>query len=370
MALRGAEGLDRERFEPVIVTAAGGPLVERARAEGLEVLILRHMRPEVAPRDDIAGIGELRALLEVGRFDVVHTHSAKAGALGRIAARRAGVPAVVHTFHGFPFHGFQSPPQRAALIAIERRLGRLTDRFVAASSTVGADAVRPGIAPPERVRVIPVSIADRSVRCDPASRRTARRHLGIPDSTALIGTVGRIDDQKAPFDFLEVVRGLRRLDVHAVWIGDGPLRREVEARCHRWAREPGALRRERDDVQRLLPALDVFVMTSLYEGLPCAVVEAMQCGLPVVATAVNGVPEVIVTGETGLLVPAARPAVCVSAVSHLLEHPGEAMRMAENGRRWVDGRFGAREVGSALSELYEDALGRSPAGLQLLSQAS
>ena len=127
---------------------------------------------------------------------------------------------------------------------------------------------------------------------------------------------------------------------------------------------------ERDDVQRLLPALDVFVMTSLYEGLPCAVVEAMQCGLPVVATAVNGVPEVIVTGETGLLVPAARPAVCVSAVSHLLEHPGEAMRMAENGRRWVDGRFGAREAASALSELYEEALGRSPAGLQLLSQAS
>ena len=183
--------------------------------------------------------------------------------------------------------------------------------------------------------------------------------------------MGRIDDQKAPFDFLEVVKGLRRLDVHAVWIGDGPLRREVEARCQRVGLDSRMhFAGERDDVQSLLPALDVFVMTSLYEGLPCAVIEAMRCGLPVVATAVNGVPEVIVTGETGLLVPAARPATCVSAVSHLLEHPGEAMRMAENGRRWVDGRFGAREAASALSALYEEALGRPPAGLQLLPQAS
>ncbi len=127
---------------------------------------------------------------------------------------------------------------------------------------------------------------------------------------------------------------------------------------------------ERDDVQLLLPALDIFVMTSLYEGLPCAVVEAMQCGLPVVATAVNGVPEVIVTGETGLLVPAARPAACASAVRHLLEHPGEALRMAENGRRWVAGRFGAREAAIALSALYEEALEVPPAELHLLPVAS
>ena len=370
VAMRGAEGLDRARFESVILTAAGGPLIERAQAGGIEVLTLRHMRPEIAPQHDVAGIRELRSLFEVGRFDVVHTHSAKAGMLGRIAAHQAGVPVVVHSFHGFPFHSFQSPMRRAAYITLERRLGRITDRFVAVSSMVGAEAVRLGIAPSERVRVIPVSIADRSVRRDAASRQEARQRLGIAMSSPLIGNVGRVDHQKAPLDFLAVLRRLGD-SVHGVWIGDGPLRREVEARCQRMGLN-GRMHfvGERDDVQLLLPALDIFVMTSLYEGLPCAVVEAMQCGLPVVATAVNGVPEVIVTGETGLLVPAARPAACASAVRHLLEHPGEALRMAENGRRWVAGRFGAREAAIALSALYEEALEVPPAELHLLPVAS
>jgi glycosyltransferase involved in cell wall biosynthesis len=371
VALRGAEGLDRTRFEPVILTAPGGPLIERAQAEGIEVLTLRHMRPEIAPHDDVAGIRELRGLFEVGRFDVVHTHSAKAGALGRIAARQAGVPVVVHTFHGFPFHSFQSPLRRSAYIAVERRLGRITDRFVAVSAIVGADAVRLGLAPAERVRVIPVSIADRSVRREPASRQRARQLLGISERTALIGTVGRIDHQKAPFDFLEVLNRLRHSGVHAVWIGDGPMRQQVESRSHRLGLD-GHMHflGERDDVQVLLPALDIFVMTSLYEGLPCAVVEAMQCGLPVVATAVNGVPEVIVTGETGLLAPAGRPAACATAVRYLLEHPAEATHMAENGRRWVAGRFGARDAAIALSGLYEEALGVPHPELQLLPEAS
>ncbi len=128
--------------------------------------------------------------------------------LGRIAAHQAGVPVVVHSFHGFPFHSFQSPMRRAAYITLERRLGRITDRFVAVSSMVGAEAVRLGIAPAERVRVIPVSIADRSVRRDPASSREARQRLGIAVSSPLIGTVGRVDHQKAPLDFLAVLRRL------------------------------------------------------------------------------------------------------------------------------------------------------------------
>lgn len=371
VAMRGAEGLDRSRFELVILTAPGGSLIERVQADGIEVLTLRHMRPEIAPQDDVAGMRELRNLFEVGRFDIVHTHSAKAGMLGRIAARQAGVPVVVHSFHGFPFHSFQSPLRRAAYTAVERRLGRITDRIVAVSSIVGADTVRLGIAPAERVRVIPVSIADRSVRREPASRREARQRMGISAGSTLIGNVGRIDHQKAPMDFLEVVRRLGRSDVQGVWIGDGPLRREVEARSQRLGLN-GRMHflGERDDVQFLLPGLDIFAMTSLYEGLPCAVVEAMQCGLPVVATAVNGVPEVIVTGETGLLVPAARPAACASAVHYLLEHQDEALRMAENGRRWVAGRFGAREAAVALSALYEETLRLHPAELQMLSAAS
>jgi len=286
VALRGALALDPDRFETVFITGPGGPLAERASEAGIEVLILRHMRPELAPREAFASAREIRTLLEVGRFDVVHTHSTKAGALGRFAARAAGVPAVVHTFHGFPFHDFQSPLRRAAYIAAERRLGRITDRFIAVGVSVAAEAVRLGLAAPERMRVISVSIEGRSVPQTPQTRARARHLLGIPEQAELIGTVGRIDAQKAPHHFVEAIARMARPDLHAVWIGEGPLRSQAESLIRR--RGLGGrvhLIGERSDVADLLPGLDVFVMTSLYEGLPCAIVEAMRCGLPVVASA-------------------------------------------------------------------------------------
>lgn len=370
VALRGALGLDPERFEAVIVTAPGGPLIQQATAAGIEVLTLRHMRPEIAPGDDVAGVRELRALFEIGAFDIVHTHSAKAGAMGRIAAHQANVPLVVHTFHGFPFHDFQSRLRRAAYINIERRLGRITNRFVAVSSTVAADAVRLGIAPAHQVRVIPVSIAERTAATGAGARAQARRLLGVADGVRLVGTVGRLDYQKAPGHFLEAC-ALLPGDVRAVWIGDGPLRAETEATARRLGLS-GRVRfaGERGDVAALLPAFDVFVMTSLYEGLPCAVVEAMQCGLPVVATAVNGVPEVVLPGETGFLVPAARPAACAAALTHLLDNPEQAARMGEQGRRSVAGRFSAASGAAALASLYEEAITPGGAQLALLEEAS
>ena len=370
VAMRGAIGLDPARFESTIVTAPGGSLIDQATAAGLEVLTLRHMRHDIAPTDAIAGVRELRSLFELGRFDVVHTHSAKAGALGRIAAREAHVPAVVHTFHGFPFHPFQSPLRRAAYIAAERRLGRVTDRFVAVCATMAAEAVQLGIAPAARVCVIPVSIADRSVPRDARTRARARRLLGVPDHVPLIGTVGRLDYQKAPGDFLEALVRLGP-DVHGVWIGDGPWRADIDSR----ARGLGLgsrlhLAGEREDVPVLLPGLDVFVMTSLYEWLPCALVESMQCGLPVVATAVNGVPEIVVPEVTGLLIPPARPQACAAAVRRLLDHPADATRLGAAGRRAVAGKFDAVTAAAALGGVYESALGVRPDRLALLPEAS
>lgn len=357
VALRGAMALDPDRFEVVFLTGPGGPLAERAAAAGFEVLTLRHMRPEMAPADAYAGVREIRSLFEVGRFDVVHTHSTKAGALGRLAARAAHVPAVVHTFHGFPFHDFQSAARRTAYINAERRLGRITDRFIGVGETVAAEAVRRGIAPRERMRVIPVSVEGRTVVKTAQAAAHGRRLLGIPDDALLIGTVGRIDSQKAPHHFIEAMASMARPDVHAVWIGDGPLRAEMEALIRRHGLESRVhLVGERGDVPDLLPALDVFVMTSLYEGLPCAIVEAMRCALPVVATAVNGVPELVVPGQTGLLVAAGRPRAVGAAVRHLLDDPAARERMGEQARVAVAGRFDATGAGAALTALYDEVL--------------
>jgi glycosyltransferase involved in cell wall biosynthesis len=340
------------------LTGDRGPLAERAEEAGLEVVRLKHMAPQrrVKPWADIHGVRELSTLLAAGDFDIVHTHSSKAGALGRIAARRVGVPAVVHSFHGFPFHDFQSRVTRGALVAIERRLGRLTDYFVTDGTVVAAEAVRLGIAPPDRIRAIASPIDD-IPRLSESERYAARRELGIPRSAKIIGTVARLSAQKAPLDMVRAIEALQRPDVYMVWIGGGELRAKTQRLIDRKRlHDRFLLLGERTDVPKLLPALDLFVMPSLYEGLPCAVVEAMSCGVPVVATAVNSVPEIVISGKTGLLARPGDPLSVTRALAYLLDHPAESMRMAELARAHIGRRFTADALGRDLAEVYDTVL--------------
>lgn len=357
ITLRGALALDPHRYATTILTAGGGSLARRALDAGLDVIELRHMSPELSARADLRGLNELTTLFAGGTFDLVHTHSAKAGALGRIGARRAGVPAVVHSLHGFPFHDFQSPLRRRSYLAIERRLARMTDFFLTDGTDVAADAVRLGIAPPDRIRAIASPIDDGIAPATEAARREARARLGIPLRARVVGTAARLDPQKAPLDMVRAIALLGETDVYMVWIGDGELRSSTE----RLVERKGLARRfllmgERPDVHALLPAFDVFALSSLYEGLPCALVEAMTCGIPVVATAVNSVPEIVIPGRTGLLARPADPASLSRALRHLLDHPADGARMALAARAHVADRFRPEVLGRDLTEVYDDVV--------------
>ena len=284
----------------------------------------------------------------------MHTHTAKAGALGRLAAHQAGVGRIVHTYHGFPFHEFQSAARRAAYVAIERRLGRITDLALCVGTGVAVEAVRRGLVPPERIRTIGVAVegatcaagpANRLPARDPVARARARRLLGLPDDLTVVGAVGRLTYQKAPEDFLAALRLLGRPGVTGVWVGGGELAARVADLARAQPGAPVVLAGERTDVARLLPAFDVFALPSRYEGLPTAVVEAMICGVPVVATAVNAVGDVVVPGETGLLVPPERPDLMAAALRFLLDAPACAARMAMAARR--PGRRFLRGAGPA-----------------------
>lgn len=364
IALRGALALDRERYSVTVLSAEGGSLLPAAEEAGLGVIRLRHMAGGrgIYPWRDARGVEELSEHLRALKIDLVHTHSAKAGALGRLAAHRAGIPAV-HTFHGFPFHEFQSPATRRALIAIERRLGKITDFFLAAGTTVAADAVRLRIAPPDRIRAFATVAIDENVQARTAvTRRRARGLLGVPEDVHLIGTVARLDAQKAPQDLVEAVALLDRPNVEAVWIGDGNLRSRTERLiAGRGLAGRFRLIGERSDVASLLPAFDVFALPSLYEGLPCALVEAMTCGIPVVATAVNSVCELVVSGETGLLARPGDPASFSRALAAIIDRPERASRMAEAAQAHVTGRYQRESLGDALSDVYETLLETSTA---------
>jgi glycosyltransferase involved in cell wall biosynthesis len=352
VALRGALALDADRYEVVFVIGSGNRLIPEAQDAGFEVVIQEHLRSEISLTHDRAAFDELNALFAAEQFDIVHTHSAKAGALGRLAARKAEVGRIVHTFHGFPFHEFQSSIRRHTYIRIERSLAKFTDAFLAVGPAVAAEAIVRRIAPSERVRTIGVAVSNGRAP-DVSDRAEARRLLGVPPGMRVVGTVGRLDFQKAPEDFVKALSGLHRKDVFGVWIGDGPLRAKTE----RLAARRGLTGRmsflgERSDVANLLPGLDVFAMASRYEGLPCAIVEAMAAARPVVATAVNAVPNIVISGETGLLVPPGQPDLLSRALEFLIENPTVAARLGVAGRAHIGEELSPAALGAVLDETY------------------
>ncbi|NIH80856.1 glycosyltransferase [Amycolatopsis viridis] len=351
VALRGAEALAARGYQVTIIAGSGDRLLDQA---GVEVVREPALRAPIAPRDDLVALHRLTGLFTRRPFDVVHTHSAKAGAIGRIAAHRAGVPRIVHTYHGFPFHEFQPLLRRQAYVRIERRLGRITDIALCVGTGVSVEAIRRGLLPPERIRTIAVPVGAEVLPPSPQARPRARRALRLPDSALVVGAVGRLSYQKAPEHFIAAMTALHRPDVVGVWVGDGELAARVQALAR--AAHPDTrivLAGERADVPALLPAFDVFALPSRYEGLPVAIVEAMAAGVPVVATAVNAVPDVVRPGETGLLVPPQRPDLLATAIAYLLDRPGEAARLAHAARAQVGARYGAGALADALEAAYQ-----------------
>ncbi|HTZ26335.1 MAG TPA: glycosyltransferase [Streptosporangiaceae bacterium] len=364
LALRGAQVLDPEVVTPTIVTGSGQRLLEEAVASGIEVLVEPLLREVIAPRSDLLATRRLESMFREREFDVVHTHCAKAGAVGRMAAHRARVPRVVHTYHGFPFHQFQSRARRRAYVAVERRLGRMTDMALCVGSAVAAEALRRELIAAERVTTIGVAVdGPERLRASmnaglPEARSRARALLGLPDDAAVVGAVGRLTYQKAPEDFIAAMREIGRPGVIGIWIGGGELADRVARQAA--GLPPGVrvvLAGERADVLDVLPALDVFALPSRYEGLPTVIVEAMICGIPVVATAVNAVPDLVIPGVTGLLVPPRRPSQLAAAVRHLLDSPETAARLAAVARARVADQYGEPSLRAALTAAY------APAGL-------
>jgi glycosyltransferase involved in cell wall biosynthesis len=356
--LLSAIGMDPGRYEVWIAGTPGGPLWARAQEAGIKTVQLRRFTEVISPLNDLAVLVELIRLIRAERFTVVHTHSSKGGVLGRIAASLCRVPVIVHTFHGFSFHDFMSPLRRRAYLFVERSLRERTDAFLAVSPLVAREAVETRLAHPAQVAVVPSAIELDQIPSapDPA----VRGELGVPAGVPLIGTVGRIDHQKAPLDFVRMAARVasRRPDARFVMVGDGPLQDEVQVEADRLGVDL-IFTGYRPDAPRISASFDVFVISSLYEGLGRALTEALASGRPVVATAVNGVPDLVVPGATGLLAPVRDPDALAECVAWLLDHPEEARLMGAAGRSAVFQLFAPASMCRLIDQIYAGLLGLS-----------
>lgn len=349
--------LDRQRFEPTLAAGCAGPLwADAAAIPRLRLVRLSCLRRPIHPLRDLASAWQLARWMRRERFDIVHTHNSKAGILGRWAARLARVPVIVHTIHGFAFHGEQGSVIRGLYAALERRTARITHRLISVSTQDLAAGARHRIGAASQYALIRYGIERGRFAANGHDRQALRRSLGLPDDAPVVGMIGCLKPQKAPLDFLRMCSlvTLQRPDARFLLIGDGALRAQVE-RCRRrlGLQERCLLLGWRRDIPALLQLMDVFVLTSRWEGLPIAVLEALASRRPVVASRVGGTPDVITDGRNGWLVPPGDVPLFARRVLSLLEDRALAQAVADAGAQTLTADFDTARMVAQVTSLYE-----------------
>jgi glycosyltransferase involved in cell wall biosynthesis len=352
--------IDRHSFEVEVAgpTVRHGALGDTQFREQINQLGIPfhpiEMQREIRLGPDLKALLQLSNLIRRGRFDLVHTHSSKAGFLGRFAARLNGVP-TVYTPNGFYFLSARSAGQREIFLRLEQLAGQLTDRIIAVSTSERQAVIENHIVKDSKVVMIPNGIDLTAHQVDSAARARIRAELNIPSESLVVGTVSRHIAQKDP---PTLIRAFQRIltampETRLLWCGEGELQPETEKLAHDLQLSHAVqFLGFRPDVLDIMNAFDVFVLSSLFEGLPYSVLEAMARELPIVATNVIGNRDVVIDGTTGLLVPPSDPQLLAEAVVQLLSNPTRRQQLGRNGRVLVGRSYCIGQMVKDTEEVY------------------
>jgi len=345
-------------------TGPEGSLWPRAERGGYRLERVSSLRRAIRPRWEWQSASALIRALRAGSFDVVHTHSSKAGILGRYSAHRAGVPHVVHTIHGMSFNRTQPPAVRALYRTLERRAARWTDAFITVADAMTEQSVAARLAPRERFRTVRSGIEVSDFRPDPALRREVRASWGIPDDAPVVGTVARLFRNKGYESVLRVLPLVARAcpDVRFVWVGDGADRDAyVAAMARRGLADRLHLTGLVDptEVPRLVGGFDVLLHASRWEGLARVLVQAALMEVPSVTYDLDGAREVVEHGVTGRLAPSGDVEALARHVQELLSDDTRRRSLGAEGRRRCLVAFDARKMVEDIERVYEELSGAS-----------
>ncbi len=357
-----AAGLRERGYETRLVVGQESPregnLLELAAEKHVVCERLAGLGREVRPLADLLTLLRLVRVIRSYRPQIVHTHAAKAGVVGRVAARLSRVPIVVHTYHGHSLRGYFGPTRSAFYRRLEAGLAPLTDVLVAVSDSVRDDLVSLGVAPADRFRVVPLGLELERFR-QPLPRGRLREEAGIPSEAPLVGAVGRLVPIKDIPTFLEAARQVRarRPDCHFAIVGDGSERAALESKSRDLGLD-GSVRffGWRRDLEAVFGDLDVVVNSSRNEGTPVSLIEALAAGRPVVATRVGGTPDLLRDGAHGSLVPPADPQALATAILQALEAPAEMPARARRGQAHVLAQHDIARLLDDIDALYRERM--------------
>jgi glycosyltransferase involved in cell wall biosynthesis len=358
--------LDPDRFQVQVLsgpqTGSEGSLIEQVRARGVPLTILPDLLRQVSPLHDLKALWRLWRYIKDGKYTVVHTHSSKAGILGRLAARLAQTPVIIHTVHGWSFHDYMHPVVRQMYILLERWMATFSDALIVVSEQDRKKGLEAGIGRPEQYHLIRSAIPLDEFCPAGIDRQAIRSQLGIPPGAVVIGNVGRFSAQKNPLDWVRIAGKIARAcpDVFFLLVGDGPLRDNVEEEIRKEGIQDRILLTGlRRDVRCLLAAMDIFLMTSLWEGLPRSLAQAMAMGLPVVANRVDGVAEGIQDGRTGYLVHPGELDQAAQYCIHLAQGRVAREAFGKRGRKFARASFDLRTMITQIEDIYDAIVSQS-----------
>ena len=335
-----------------------------AEQAGARVVALPGLSREISPIHDALAVFRLARLIRQVRPTILHTHTAKAGTVGRVAALLAGgarPPIVIHTFHGHVLRGYFGPRKSAVFRVLERLLAKVTTVLVAVSPEVRDDLVQLGVAPAEKFAVVRLGIELEQRVASTVPRDEVRRRLGIPPERFVVGWIGRMTGVKQTHDLLAALAELRAggVDAGLLVVGDGPDRAGFEQR----ARDLDLVRHclflgYQDDVAPWYAAMDAVALPSGNEGTPVTVIEALAGGKPVVAYDVGGVPDVVREGVDGFLVEPGDISGLAARLAQLAADPELRQRLGGAGRERVLGRYGVGRLLDDVDRLYRETMER------------
>lgn len=363
--LLSVEGLDRyPEYEVTLISGIDdgpeGSLLPRAE-KTTRLIVIHELERSIHPIKDVKAFFKLIRILREGRYHIVHTHSTKAGVLGRIAAKIAGTPIIVHTLHSLVFHNYQPWLTNRALRLVKKIMAPLTDYFISVSDIVRQNAIAAGVDKEEKFCTIYSGMELDWFLSAAGDPKKIREQYGIPLDAPVVGKVARLFNLKGHdqlFDAApEIVK--RNPNVRFFLIGDGSLYEHLQQRAEKMGiREnfvfAGLVPRER--IPEMIAAMDIVVHTSLREGLARVLPQGLAMGKPCVSFDLDGSPEVVIPGRTGFLVKPGDHAGLAEAISTLVSDPEMRKRMGEEGRRVVDPAFRAETMVSRISDVYRELL--------------
>lgn len=314
----------------------------------------RHLKGPINFLSDLLATIEMVRFIKKNKIDIVHTHSSKAGILGRWAGALAKVKIIIHTVHGWSFNDFQKPFLRDLYGRLERLSAKFTDKIIVVSNHDRQKGLEHKIGSEDKYSLLRYGIERPQFGTKDPS---VRKELGISDDALVVGTIACFKPQKELEDFVRLAFLIREVFPQArfLMVGDGILRKKIEKRIAEFNLGPQfILAGWRRDIPRVLSAMDVFVLTSLWEGLPIAVLEAMVSRVPVVATHTGGISEIIAEGETGFLVPCHDMPSMLEKINTLLRDASLKERIIQRAEQCIDGKFDTKTMVKAHEDLYQE----------------